>query len=149
PSINSSIRAIPGVAMLEDALSQPYRTAVSGDIPGAWGDAVDLSGQVLSPELLRRAQIPDVDISRAGDIAKGAAQGAGRAGIEPIKHFGYSFPAPIAYALPGEIAGRLFGVPGVGAAAGAVFPMVRGAIRGARDVMRSDWPMPFDEPFRP
>lgn len=45
PTLHNSIRAIPGVGMMEDAVSQPYRTGAGGDTAGAWGDGVELAVQ--------------------------------------------------------------------------------------------------------
>lgn len=52
PTFHNSVRAIPGVAMAEDAITQPYRTAQSGDVAGAYGDAADIIGQGIAGRIM-------------------------------------------------------------------------------------------------
>lgn len=65
PTFHNSVRAIPGVAMAEDAIMQPYRTAQSGDTAGAFGDAADIGAQILG---LREAGIRPAEPLRAVQV---------------------------------------------------------------------------------
>ena len=76
-------------------------------------------------------------------VAKGAARGAYQGATEmiPFSRWGHNVnvPAPLAGAAAGELMGWPFSgivphAPVIGAAIGGVAPIVKGAIRGARDV---------------
>jgi hypothetical protein len=115
PTFHNSIRAIPGVGMVEDMLTAPYKTGASGDLKGGWGDAVDLAAQALFahkmgarvPEPLQEfgtpapkpvktpgpVVVPDV-VMHASHLAPGPLGAVFRAGSKAInaasKHYGGS-----------------------------------------------------------
>lgn len=94
PTFHNSVRAIPGVAMAEDAITQPYRTAQSGDVAGAYGDAADIIGQGIAGRVIggRSAtsdpQLATVKTGTGGTslpeispMAEAGAHAAGLAGV--------------------------------------------------------------------
>jgi len=96
------------------------------------------------------------------EMGTGAAKGAwkGATTMVPTRHYGVPFdvPAPVAGAIAGGFAGlpfRHFGggdlASGVGAGIGAVSPVVKGAVGGARgslsDILARGRPSPFAEDF--
>lgn len=119
PTFHNSIRAIPGVAMAEDAIMQPYRTAQSGDAAGAMGDAVDIGAQLLGArasgirpaEPLRAVQVP----GEAGQLPK--MNPVARMLVNKIPVAGhmltgaYDVAQERGMAIPGRAQSRIYGPP--------------------------------------
>lgn len=115
--------------------------ATHGNMSGAAGDIVGGLPYAALAESGGRGSA-GVRGAGAGEVAEqvatatgGAATGAAKAAIEPVKygHLKLPVPAPIAGAAAGGYAGAQLGVPhAVGAAVGAAVPLVKGAIKGAK-----------------
>lgn len=118
-TFHNGIRAIPGVAMAEDAIMQPYRTAQSGDVAGAWGDAADIGAQLLGlraagirpAEPLRAVQVPgeSAALPKMNPVARMLVNKIPVAGH--MLTGAYDVAQERGMAIPGRTQSRIYGPP--------------------------------------
>lgn len=128
----------PGGRMAHGIVDPVVTDLQKGDYAGAAGRATGVVLTLGAPALAEADVLP-----AAGDVAaavKGAASGAYEAATKPVQYgrFKLPLPQPLAGAAAGGYAGRMVGLPhAVGAVAGAAYPIIKGAITGAKEALAS------------
>ena len=123
-----------GVPGLGESLDEAGTKIRNGDIAGGLADTAALGTQVAAG--IKAPAIAEA-LPKVPTAAVGAVKGAAQDAFSPVRYGHYGLPVPnvAAGAMAGHYLGRALGAPEAGAVAGAAYPVIRGAIRGAKSAL--------------